>query len=139
MYIKNLFAKTVKSHIKRRVEAFFPTISFIVPVFNKEDEIAKCIEKLFNYASKYPGFVEIFIIDNGSQDNTYEIAYATMEMRKRIFPRVRTKLTRLSQKIEIQEILKICLKTVLGQKMVIVKCEKSGIKAELLNHGQNFL
>jgi len=134
MYIKKLFTKTGKSDVKRREEVFFPTISFIVPVFNKEDEIVKCIERLFNYASNYPGFVEIFVIDNGSKDNTYEVAYATMEMRKRTFPRVRTKLIRLSQKLEIQEILKICLKAALGQKRVIVKCEKSGITAEMLNY-----
>jgi len=134
MHIKKLFTKIGKSDVKRREEAFFPTISFIVPVFNKEDEIVKCIERLFNYASNYPGFVEIFVIDNGSQDNTYEVAYATMEMRKRTFPRVRTKLIRLSQKLENQEILKICLKATLGQKRVIVKCKKSGITAEMLNY-----
>ncbi len=132
MHIKKLFTKTKKSDTKGK--PFSPTISFIVPVFNKEDEIVKCIERLFNYASNYPGFVEIFVIDNGSQDNTYEVAYATMEMRKRTSPRVRIKLIRLSQKLENQEILKICLKAALGQKRVIVKCEKSGITAEILNY-----
>ena len=124
--------------MKRGERNFSPTISFIVPVFNKQDEITKCIRKIFNHASNYSGFVEMFIIDNGSQDNTYEIAYAAIETYKRKFPRIRTKLIRLSKRLEIHEILEICLKSILGQKIVIVKCERAKVKAEVLNYDRIF-
>ena len=121
-------------HEKRQKdgETFTPTISLIVPLFNKEEEVASCIEKIFNYASKYGGFVEIFLVDNGSQDQTYEMAYAAIEINKKKFPRLRTKLIRLTERLEISEIIELCSRYALGQKMALVKCKKKRMKAEVL-------
>jgi len=113
-------------------ETFDPTVSFIVPLSNKEEEVVSCIEKLFNYASGYGGFVEIFLIDNGSQDQTYEIAYAAIEVNKRRFPRLKAKLIRLTTRLELSEIIELCSRFALGQKMAIVRCEKGRMKAEVL-------
>ena len=117
---------------QRSGETFDPTVSFIVPLFNKEEEVVSCMEKLFSYASGYGGFVEIFLVDNGSQDQTYEIAYAAIEVNKRRFPRLRVKLIRLTTRLELSEIIELCSRFALGQKMAIVKCEKGRIKAEVL-------
>jgi len=119
-----------KKH-QRSERTFHPTISFIVPLFNMEAETARCIEKLFDYAAKYEGFVEIFIVYNGSQDNTYELAYAAVELHKRRkFPKVRTKLIRLTARLQISEITELCSKFALGQKIAVVKCEKTRIEAK---------
>ena len=119
-------------NVKKSGETFDPTVSFIVPLFNKEEEVVSCIEKLFSYASGYGGFVEIFLIDNGSQDQTYEIAYAAIEVNKRRFPRLRVKLIRLTTRLELSEIVELCSRSALGQKMAIVRCEKGRMKAEVL-------
>ena len=52
---------------RRGMKTFAPTVSFIVPLSNKEQTMANCAEKLFNYASRHDEFVEIFLVDNGSQ------------------------------------------------------------------------
>lgn len=49
----------------------FPKISIIVPAFNEAKTIKKCIKSLQNL--DYPNF-EIIVIDDGSTDNTLEIA-----------------------------------------------------------------
>jgi len=117
---------------QRGMETFAPTVSFIVPLFNEEQTVAECVEKLFNYASRHDGFVEIFLVDNGSQDQTYEIAYAAIEVNKRKFPRLRAKLIRLTEKLGVSEIIELCSRYALGQKMIVVKCEKGKISAEVL-------
>jgi len=90
------------------------------------------IANIVNYASRYYGFVEIFLVDNGSQDQIYEIAYAAIEVNKRKFPRLRAKLIRLTEKLGISEIIELCSRYALGQKRVVVKCEKGKISAEVL-------
>ena len=43
-----------------------------------------------------------------AKDQTYEIAYAAMEVNKRKFPRLRAKLIRLTEKLGISEIIELC-------------------------------
>ena len=47
-----------------------PSVTIFVPVKNSENTITKCINSLLNLDYKNK---EIFIIDNISDDNTYEI------------------------------------------------------------------
>ena len=51
---------------------FLPFISVVVPVYNQERYISKCIESLLNldYPSKR---LEIILVDNDSQDSSYRI------------------------------------------------------------------
>ena len=48
-----------------------PLVSFVIPVFNSERTIEKCLESIRN--QDYP-YKEIIIIDNGSSDSTLTIA-----------------------------------------------------------------
>lgn len=48
----------------------FPLISFVIPVFNSERTIRRCLESI--KFQKYPNF-EIIVVDNGSTDKTIEI------------------------------------------------------------------
>lgn len=44
-------------------------LSIIVPVYNGEDSISRCLDSI--YRQKYPN-IELIIIDDGSTDNSYE-------------------------------------------------------------------
>jgi cellulose synthase/poly-beta-1,6-N-acetylglucosamine synthase-like glycosyltransferase len=52
--------------------SYFPSISILVPAFNEEKVIRRAIETTFE--ANYPGNKEIVVIDDGSTDNTYQIA-----------------------------------------------------------------
>lgn len=54
-----------------------PAVSIIVPCFNEETELPRCIAALEQYAaSKTPGSVEIVMVDDGSTDGTWQVIRA---------------------------------------------------------------
>ena len=56
-------------------------ISIIIPVYNSENYIGRCLESLINQTKKE---IEIIIIDDGSSDNSKDIIYKYMNNDKRI-------------------------------------------------------
>jgi biofilm PGA synthesis N-glycosyltransferase PgaC len=66
-----------KERIKRKIPVFdekkVPFVSMIVPAFNEEKGISETIHSLLNI--DYPkNKFEIIVVDDGSKDNTYQIA-----------------------------------------------------------------
>lgn len=49
-------------------------VSFLIPAYNEEENMKRCIEGFDKLASKYPGKTEIIVINDGSTDNTRKIA-----------------------------------------------------------------
>ena len=60
-----------KKEMKRPPNSFKPRVSIIVPAYNEEKVVARTIETLVE--ADYPN-KEIIIVDDGSQDNTFEVA-----------------------------------------------------------------
>lgn len=50
-----------------------PKISFLLPAYNEEQIIGKCIASIDRAAAKYSGKTEIVIVNDGSTDNTERI------------------------------------------------------------------
>ena len=50
----------------------YPTVDVVIPTYNSETIISRCLEGIKN--QQYPGIVNIIIIDGGSTDRTVEIA-----------------------------------------------------------------
>lgn len=69
LYLK--YRTEIKTHpLKGNYE---PKISVIIPAYNEAKEIPKCIESVLNL--NYPkNKLEIIVVDDGSKDNTLEIA-----------------------------------------------------------------
>ncbi|MEM3360331.1 MAG: glycosyltransferase family 2 protein [Candidatus Bathyarchaeia archaeon] len=74
--------------------AQYPSVTFVVPAYNEEKHITRCITSLFANASNYPGFCEIIVVDDGSSDYTYEMAWATIQKCQKQWPNVRCKVVR---------------------------------------------
>jgi glycosyltransferase involved in cell wall biosynthesis len=53
---------------------YYNSISFIIPCYNEEKNILKCILSIKEQAKDIPGNYEIIVVDNNSTDNTAEIA-----------------------------------------------------------------
>ncbi len=53
----------------------FESISIIIPVFNEQEHIKKCLDRILEIkkTSMYAGSVQIIVVDNGSTDNTKKI------------------------------------------------------------------
>jgi poly-beta-1,6 N-acetyl-D-glucosamine synthase len=60
-----------KKEMVRPPNSFKPRVSIIVPAYNEEKVVARTIETLVE--ADYPN-KEIIIVDDGSQDNTFEVA-----------------------------------------------------------------
>ena len=56
-------------------QEFYPMVSFVVPAFNEEANIARCVKSLYGCAEAYGGNCEILVVDDGSMDFTYEAAW----------------------------------------------------------------
>jgi cellulose synthase/poly-beta-1,6-N-acetylglucosamine synthase-like glycosyltransferase len=54
-------------------QQYNPTISFLVPAYNEEKIIGRCIESIDRAAAKYSGNTEIVIVNDGSTDNTERV------------------------------------------------------------------
>jgi cellulose synthase/poly-beta-1,6-N-acetylglucosamine synthase-like glycosyltransferase len=65
--------KEYKKELKTNVISKYPKlVSVIVPAYNEEKSIARCIEKLLD--QDYQGAMEVIVVNDGSQDKTAEIA-----------------------------------------------------------------
>jgi cellulose synthase/poly-beta-1,6-N-acetylglucosamine synthase-like glycosyltransferase/peptidoglycan/xylan/chitin deacetylase (PgdA/CDA1 family)/spore germination protein YaaH len=72
-------AQYIRSRKRERVhfgESFEPLVSVVVPAYNEEMVICRTIESLLN--SDYPR-LEIIVVDDGSADDTYEVARSAFE------------------------------------------------------------
>lgn len=61
-------------HIRSRKseEPYFPTISIVIPAYNEERTILRCIKSI--YENDYPKVsLQIIVVDDGSSDETYKI------------------------------------------------------------------
>lgn len=52
---------------------YAPAISFLIPAYNEEKIIKKCIESIDKAAARYHGKTEIIVVNDGSTDNTEKV------------------------------------------------------------------
>ncbi len=111
-----------KQHIETR-QGFNPLVSFIVPAFNQEKNISKCIQSLFKCTEKYDGLCEIIIIDDGSTDETYEAASNAIKLGKAGHPHVGGKISRHLSNLGKIEALKTGMNRAMGGLVAIVDAD----------------
>jgi cellulose synthase/poly-beta-1,6-N-acetylglucosamine synthase-like glycosyltransferase len=104
----------------RSKHSFYPMVSFIIPAFNQEQNIATCINSLYKSAKKYEGSCEILVIDDGSSDYTYELAWSTIDANHCKYPRIFGKVIRHSTNLGKIESLKTGINRALGGLIAIV-------------------
>jgi cellulose synthase/poly-beta-1,6-N-acetylglucosamine synthase-like glycosyltransferase len=115
-----MFARTKR--IKARY-LYYPMVSFIVPAYNEEKNISRCITSLFKCAEKYAGLCEIIVVDDGSGDYTYEIAWFTIEFNRRQCPQVRGKVVRHSANLGKVEAIRTGVNKALGNIIAVVDAD----------------
>jgi cellulose synthase/poly-beta-1,6-N-acetylglucosamine synthase-like glycosyltransferase len=58
---------------EQRQQHYNPTISFLIPAYNEQQIIDRCIESIDRAAAKYGGKTEIVVVNDGSTDNTEKV------------------------------------------------------------------
>jgi cellulose synthase/poly-beta-1,6-N-acetylglucosamine synthase-like glycosyltransferase len=101
----------------------YPMVSFVVPAYNEEKNVSCCIESLFKCVEKYNGLCEIIVVDDGSSDYTYEVAWASMELNRRRYPQVRGKVVRHSVNLGKVEAIRTGSSRVLGSIIAVVDAD----------------
>lgn len=50
-----------------------PILSLVIPVYNEQARIARCLEECFRFLPRYISSWELIVVDDGSTDNTWAI------------------------------------------------------------------
>jgi len=69
-----MWAKTRKFSPVTQYNNYNVPISFLLPAYNEEKQIRKCIESIDKAAANYTGHTEIIVVNDGSTDNTRKIS-----------------------------------------------------------------
>jgi cellulose synthase/poly-beta-1,6-N-acetylglucosamine synthase-like glycosyltransferase len=119
-------------HIEPK-RGFYPMVSFVVPAYNQEKNVTRCVTSLFKCAEKYNGNCEIIVIDDGSKDYTYEMAWSAVQLERHANPRVRGKVVRHSANLGKIEALRTGVNRTLGGLVAIVDADSEWSPDTLVN------
>jgi len=106
-----------------KLERVYPMVSFVVPAYNEEKTIMRCINSLFKCAVKYRGPSEIIIVDDGSIDSTYEVAWATINSKQRELGQIRAKVVRHMVNLGKAEAIRTGLNKAMGEFVATVDAD----------------
>lgn len=116
-------AKLARIRQNKAKHLYYPMVSFIVPACNEEKNVSRCITSLFKCAEKYDGLCEIIVVDDGSSDYTYEIAWSTIEFNRKQHPQVRGKVVRHSANLGKVEAIRTGVNKALGSIIAVVDAD----------------
>jgi len=128
------FARLQQHGTKR---SHYPMVSFVVPAYNEEKNIGRCIASLFKCAENYQGLCEIIVVDDGSRDYTYEMAWSTLELNRKRCPSVRGKVVRHSVNLGKAEAMRTGVDRALGGLIAVVDADSwwlPGTLVRLVDH-----
>ncbi len=126
-------ATIAKTRQTRTKQPHYPMVSFIVPAYNEERNVSRCISSLFRCAGKYAGSCEIIVVDDGSSDCTYEFAWSTIELSRRLHPQVRGKVVRHSVNLGKVEAICTGMNSALGGLIAVVDADSWWMPDTLVN------
>jgi len=112
-----------KQHPVPKVGRVYPMVSFVVPAYNEEKNIMRCINSLFKCAVKYRGPSEIIIVDDGSTDNTFEVAWSTINSKQRELAYIRAKVVRHMANLGKAEAMRTGVNKAMGEYIAIVDAD----------------
>jgi len=101
----------------------YPGISFVIPAFNEERLISRCLLSLLKCSAKYLGRSEIIVVDDGSTDFTYETAWSTLSKYERYVPQTRGKVIRHSGNLGRAEAIRTGLNKAMMENVCVVDAD----------------
>jgi hypothetical protein len=114
-----------------------PTITFIVPVQNKEDSLIEQISTMFMLSERYHGFCEIIILGSEAAETLLKLAWLAMKLNKVRHPFVRTKMIRYTSELDIKDLIETGINHALGQRIIIATNNPEAIELEKIKDLMN--
>ena len=116
----------------------YPMVSFIIPSYNEEKWVSRCIASLFKCAAHYPGYSEIIAVDDGSTDHAYEVAWEAIERNRRRWPYVAGKVVRHMTNLGRAEAIRTGVNMAMGEVIGVVDADSwwgdPATLNDLINH-----
>lgn len=116
-------AAFTRMHPHKSKRLSYPMVSFIVPAYNEEKNVSRCIASIFQCAEKYDGPCEIIVVDDGSSDYTYEVAWSTIEFHRRQSRSLRVRVVRHSCNLGKVEAIKTGVDRALGGLIAVIDAD----------------
>jgi glycosyltransferase involved in cell wall biosynthesis len=113
------------------------TVTFIIPIQNKKELLIEQIGTIFKLSEQYPGFCEIIIVANGTEDTAIKIAWLAMKLNKTKHPYVRTRTIRYASQVDISEMISTGVDHALGQKIMIITDDPKRIEKQKISNMMN--
>ena len=101
----------------------YPSISIIVPVYNAERRVSEFLTSLFKSAAEYPNFCEIMVVDDGSSDYTYEIAWATIQKWRRRWLNIKGRVIKSCAPLGRAEAVRMAVDRAFGQLIITINSD----------------
>ena len=105
-----------------------PTITFVIPVQNKQEFLIEQINAIFKFSEHYGGFCEILIVTDEIEDAKLKIAWLAMKLDKISHPNVRTRMIRYTSQQSLTDLIETSINHALGQKIVITTSTPENIE-----------
>jgi len=102
-----------------------PTVTFILPVQNKQNLVIEQINSFFKFSEQYPGFCEIIIVTDEFEDKGVYLLWLALKLNKVNHPYVRTKMIRYATKLDVKELIETGIKNALGEKVIVAAANDS--------------
>jgi cellulose synthase/poly-beta-1,6-N-acetylglucosamine synthase-like glycosyltransferase len=112
-----------KREVKLKPSKDYPMISFIVPAYNEERVIERCITSLFECCAYYGGPSEIIVVDDGSRDRTYEKAWEAIQANRRKGFNIPAKVVRHTANLGKAEALRTGINKATGEIVATVDAD----------------
>lgn len=114
-----------------------PTITFIMPIQNKQDFIIEQINTIFRFSEQYGGFCEIIVLTDEVEDAKLKLAWLAIKLNKMSHPHVRTRIIRYTSRIGLTNLIETSINHALGQKIVITTNTPEMIEIAKINDLMN--
>ena len=95
------------------------TITFIIPIQNKQEFLIEQINAIFKFSEQYGRFCEIIIVTDEIGDAKLKLAWLAMKLNKISHPYVRTKMIRYTSQQSLTDLIETSINHALGQKIVV--------------------
>lgn len=97
-----------------------PTITFIMPIQDKQEFLNEQINTVFKFSEQYRGFCEIIVLTDEIENAKLKLAWLAIKLNKISHPHVRTRIIRYTSKLSLNNLIETSINHALGQKIVII-------------------